>query len=221
MDPNCCDDIHCEENNDSLTNAKCIVDEIWKMLESGMEEEYIGEAISQLEHALQAAASASANGCDDETVLAALLHDIGQFVVASDMSQQMLMTDEVTGETVSVGAHGHEIIGGQFLRAKGFSDKVAQLVEAHVNVKRYLTGSNPDYYNSLSDASKASLKFQGGPFTAEQVKQFEASDHFALKVQLRRWDDAAKVVGLQTPTLEFYRPIAINHLLNQQKLKQQ
>ncbi|GAM20759.1 hypothetical protein SAMD00019534_039340 [Acytostelium subglobosum LB1] len=197
------------------SKATAVVDQIWSLLATGMEEVYIGEDISQLEHALQAANSAASAACDDETVLAALLHDIGQFVVAHDMQQQMLMTDE-SGNTVSVGAHGHEHIGGKYLRDLGFSDKVAQLVEAHVNVKRYLTGKDDQYYSSLSEASKSSLRFQGGPFNAAEVAQFEASDYFALKVQLRRWDDAAKVVGMVTPDLASYRSMAINHLIKQQ-----
>ena len=42
----------------------------------------------------------------------------------------------------------------------GFSNKVAELVEAHVLVKRYLTFKYPDYYTGLSEASKTTLKYQ-------------------------------------------------------------
>jgi predicted HD phosphohydrolase len=38
---------------------------------------------------------------------------------------------------------------------------------------------------------------------------------YAIKVQIRQWDDAAKVVDLKVPDLEYYRPIAIRHLLEQ------
>lgn len=41
--------------------------------------DYIGEPISQLAHSLQCAHLASSNGADEETTIAALLHDIGVF----------------------------------------------------------------------------------------------------------------------------------------------
>jgi predicted HD phosphohydrolase len=61
---------------------------------------------------------------------------------------------------ISVGVRGHERIGAEYLLKLGFSQKVAQLVESHVPVKRYLTGKYSDYYDSLSAASKLSLKYQ-------------------------------------------------------------
>lgn len=105
-------------------------------------------------------------------MLGALLHDIGQFPIGKE--QKRIMCDasalaeldpsavEKSGErqSISVGVTGHERIGGQYLRRLGFSDKVAQLVEAHVAVKRYLTGKDATYYDGLSAASKMSLKYQ-------------------------------------------------------------
>lgn len=65
-----------------------------------------------------------------------------------------------TSSSVSVGVTGHERIGAEYLRKLGFSEKIAQLVEAHVPVKRYLTGKDKAYYEGLSAASKLSLKYQ-------------------------------------------------------------
>jgi predicted HD phosphohydrolase len=36
---------------------------------------------------------------------------------------------------------------------------------------------------------------------------------YNLKVQLRQWDDAAKVVDLKVPELESYRSMAVQHLM--------
>lgn len=47
------------------------------------------------------------------------------------------------------------------------------------------------------------------------MKEFEQDPLFKLKVQVRQWDDAAKVVGLKVPDLESYRDMAVNHLLQQ------
>lgn len=111
-------------------------------------------------------------GADDETVLGALLHDIGQFATSAEQKQMICDASalaeldpsavEKSGDkqSISVGVTGHERIGGQYLRKLGFSDKVAQLVEAHVAVKRYLTGKDSTYYDGLSAASKLSLKYQ-------------------------------------------------------------
>lgn len=61
---------------------------------------------------------------------------------------------------ISVGVTGHERIGAEYLDKLGFSTKVSTLVESHVPVKRYLTGKYPQYYDTLSAASKLSLKYQ-------------------------------------------------------------
>ncbi|KAI8147244.1 hypothetical protein BJV82DRAFT_598329 [Fennellomyces sp. T-0311] len=205
-------------------NAERIVDSIFQVLVDGSKQDYIGEKISQLEHSLQAAAQALEANADDETVLAALLHDIGQFATSADQKQMICDASALTeldpstrtsSATISVGVTGHERIGADYLRRLGFSEKVAQLVESHVAVKRYLTGKDSTYYDGLSGASKLSLKYQGGPFTPEQVEEFEQDPLFELKVQVRKWDDAAKIVGLKVPDLETYRPMAIQHLIQQ------
>jgi 2-amino-1-hydroxyethylphosphonate dioxygenase (glycine-forming) len=71
--------------------------------------DYIGEPISQLEHSLQAAHLAKKNNADDETVLAALLHDVGQFLPGEDVRsiahEVQDMADD--GPESSVGRVGH------------------------------------------------------------------------------------------------------------------
>ncbi|GJJ71080.1 2-amino-1-hydroxyethylphosphonate dioxygenase (glycine-forming) [Entomortierella parvispora] len=202
-----------------IESAQQTVELIFNVLEEGSKKEYLGEDISQLEHSLQTAQQARDAQADNETVLAALLHDIGQFCDRQTAMDIMAEASDLAGKTtestsnVKVGVKGHEYIGGQYLRRLGFSEKVAQLVEAHVVAKRYLTAMDQAYYDGLSSASKASLKYQGGPFSAEQVKEFESDPLFREKVQLRLWDDKAKVVGLDLPGLESYKDIAVQHLI--------
>jgi putative nucleotidyltransferase with HDIG domain len=95
--------------------------------------DYIGEHISQLEHSLQCAHSAQNSGGDDEIILAALLHDIGQFLPLGE-AKEMRMS--ISGEG-SVGRVGHEMIGEEYLRSLGFEEKVCRLVGSHVAAKRY------------------------------------------------------------------------------------
>ncbi|GAW04364.1 cytochrome p450 [Lentinula edodes] len=95
----------------------------------------------------------------------------------------------------SVGKHGHDIIGGLYLASLGFPPEVWELVRDHVVAKRYLTAVEEGYHHALSEASKLSLGFQGGPFSHSEIKNFEQDPLFFEKVQMRRFDDAAKIVG--------------------------
>ena len=81
---------------------------------------------------------------------------------------------------------------------------------------RYLTGSSPGYLSKLSNASVASLKHQGGPFTKTQQTEFEKDPLHHSIVQLRLWDDRAKVEDCQVPDLESYRSTVIDVLSRSQ-----
>ena len=133
------------------------IDKLFAFLESQGHTDYIGEAISQLEHSLQAAHQAVLAKADDDTVLGALLHDVGRFIPLAETMAPMIAPDGTT-----VGRMSHEVLGEQYLRQLGFTEKVCQLVGAHVMAKRYLTAVDKEYYESLSKSSKISLKFQVG-----------------------------------------------------------
>src|SRR5262249_24031427 len=89
--------------------------------------------------------------------------------------------------------------------AKYFSPATSEPVRLHVHAKRYLCHTDPAYVTKLSAASILSLDLQGGPFTAGEARQFEAQVHAQSAVRLRRWDDLAKISGLEVPDLEHYR----------------
>jgi len=155
-------------------------------------EQYTGEPVTQLEHALQTAMLAEAEGADDELVTAALLHDLGH-----------LLHD--LGETPSL--HGvddvHQFRAIPFLRGL-FSDGVLDAVKWHVDAKRFLCRERPGYYDALSEDSKRSLALQGGIFDAAQAQGFIGQSGAASAVRLRIWDDLAKTAGLATPPLPHY-----------------
>ncbi|KAJ3807031.1 hypothetical protein F5876DRAFT_90775 [Lentinula aff. lateritia] len=189
-----------------------IIDHLFGILEEYGEGDYIGESISQIEHCLQAAYCAKqadgqayteiieSPGSNDATVLAALLHDC-------ETGTNMLLP---SGE--SVGKHGHDIIGGLYLASLGFSPEVWELVRDHVVAKRYLTAVEEGYHHTLSEASKLSLTFQGGPFSHSEIKNFEQDPLFFEKVQMRRFDDAAKIVGARVPPIASYKDLAMGLL---------
>lgn len=155
---------------------------------------YFGEPVTQLEHALQSAQLAEQAGADRETVVAAFLHDIGH----------LLPTESASGYMDGYGTIDHERLGADFLRQRGFSEKVAQLIENHVNAKRYLVARSMDYVERLSEASLRTLAFQGGPMTPDEAIRFEQHPYFNEILQMRRWDEQAKIPGLPTPDVSYY-----------------
>lgn len=112
---------------------------IFQLLEDQGKGDYLGESISQLEHCLQAAYFAEQEVNDEDAIIAALLHDIGQFLPLSEIRNCKAggtMIDEEMG--ANVGRHGHDVIGQRWLLLHGWPRKVASLVGAHVTSKRYV-----------------------------------------------------------------------------------
>ncbi|HEY8050790.1 MAG TPA: phosphonate degradation HD-domain oxygenase [Ramlibacter sp.] len=155
-------------------------------------EQYTGEPVTHLEHALQSALLAEAQGASDAMVTAALLHDLGH-----------LLHD--FGDTPT--AHGiddiHQYRALPFLRA-GFGSDVLDPIRLHVDAKRYLCATREGYFAGLSDDSKRSLGLQGGIFNAGQAAAFILQAGAADAVRLRLWDDAAKSAGAATPPLAHF-----------------
>ena len=147
--------------------------------------DHYDENISQLDHALQCAALAREAGASDALVLAALLHDIGHLL------------DLAGGGSVDhPTAAAHEQTGAAALDAL-LPTAVTAPIALHVRAKRYLTAIEPGYVDGLSDGSRRSLIRQGGPMTANEIREFEAEPHFVEACTLRRWDDSGKVDGLE------------------------
>ena len=76
----------------------------------------------------------------------------------------------------------------------------------HVAAKRYLATMEPGYFDRLSDASKLSLRLQGGPMTATQADTFAAEPFFADAIRLRRWDEEGKIIDYRGPALDRFLP---------------
>ncbi len=175
--------------------------ELLAWLERGDGRGYIGEPVSQLEHALQCAAAAENARAPDEAVIAALFHDVGHLV------------GEGEPDMAGLGVINHEGIGARFLREAGCSDALAELVEAHVAAKRYLCFRDSAYLAKLSEASRGTLEFQGGPMLEDEARRFEAAPNSRWILALRSWDDRAKDPRADPPGLETYRERLEDHLL--------
>lgn len=157
---------------------------------------YGGEAVTQLEHALQAAQCAEQAGEADTLVVAALLHDIGHLMHG-------------LGEDCADRGRNdhHEEVGARYLE-RTFGPAVAEPVRLHVAAKRYLVATDPEYRALLSPASVQSLALQGGAFGRQGILGFERRKFGPEAVRLRRYDEAAKVPGATTAALEHFAAIA-------------
>ena len=185
-----------------MTTSQSKVDSIIQLYNDKGDVEYdIGEKVSQIEHGLQAADTAREKGYDVETQIAALLHDIGHLLDAEKMAD--------------LGIKDHEKVASDHLKELGFPDKVCQLVRNHVNGKKYLIAVNKDYNDNLSNASRQTLKHQGGPMSKKEQKEFEKGPYFQDHLNFRELDEIAKVENKITNTFQFYQPIMIQLLESQ------
>ena len=130
---------------------------------------YIGERVTIAEHMIQTAMLAEKNNCSSSLICSSLLHDYGHFILENPDD---LVNKEKDGK--------HENVGYKFLK-KYFVKDVVGPIKYHVKAKRYLA-RDEKYYLILSEASKVSLKLQGGIMNDKEVKEFECNEF--LKVQL-------------------------------------
>jgi gamma-butyrobetaine dioxygenase len=172
-----------------------IVDELLAIYGRRGVEAYFGESVSVTEHGLQCAHFASCAGAPPALIVAALLHDIGHLIEPAPEQLGDWTTDAC-----------HELSGACWLAAR-FGPAVSEPVRLHVAAKRYLCAVDAGYGKFLSAASVKTLQLQGGVMSAAEITAFETEPHFRDAVQVRRWDDGAKITGLSTPGLPYYAPL--------------
>jgi phosphonate degradation associated HDIG domain protein len=172
------------------------LDELVALYASPAARRMYDEAVSELDHALQTAALAHAEGAPDHLVAAALLHDVGHLVADDNVS----LDDELATD------FHHERVGARYL-ARWFGPEVTAPVALHVAAKRYLCAIEPGYLDDLSPSSTRSLALQGGPMSSAEVETFERLPHHEAATLVRRWDDRAKVAGLAVAGLDAYRSL--------------
>ena len=161
---------------------------------------YGGEAVTQMEHALQAATFARKNNASDALITASLLHDIGHLLHALPDDAPDFGVDDL-----------HEELAAMFLE-KYFIKEVVEPAKLHVQAKRYLCFVDAGYYNTLSEPSRQSLALQGGIMNAEEAAEFEKFENYKEAVLLRTWDDLAKDPTMQTDPIEAFAPYIANTL---------
>ncbi len=165
---------------DSTANDRDPVAVIAELFATQGASDYLGEAVSQQQHMLQAAALAERAAAAPPLVAAALLHDVGHF------------TGIVTGRDLMRGTDNRHSDQGADWLAQWFGPDVTEPVRLHVDAKRYLCAVEPDYLARLSPASVYTLGVQGGPMHPAEITRFVANPYAQHACLVRRWDDAAK-----------------------------
>jgi 2-amino-1-hydroxyethylphosphonate dioxygenase (glycine-forming) len=182
--------------------SETVINEIMHLFEKYGDEDYDGEPVSQASHMIQCATLAMNKGEDTELVLGAFLHDIGH----------LLKHEQQTEAMGNYGVVNHEGLGADYLRAKGFSDRICAVVEKHVDAKRYLVATEPGYKEKLSEASLKTLKYQGGPMNSEEVMLFKQQPFFNDIIKVRLWDEQAKDTKAVTLPLNHFAELIREYL---------
>lgn len=154
--------------------------------------QYGHEAVSQLEHALQAAALAEADRASDALITASLLHDVGHLLHD--------LPDDAPDRGID---DRHEELAAVWLMDH-FGEAVSEPARLHVAAKRYLCATSGQLPEASEPAVATEPAAAGGPMSSDEVAAFRAHPWSNDAVRLRIWDDQAKVSDLRTPDLEHF-----------------
>jgi predicted HD phosphohydrolase len=149
---------------------------------------------------IQTAMLAEKDKCSSDLICSSLLHDYGHFVVKNP---NQLVASQIDGN--------HEIIGANYLKTF-FSNKIIEPILLHVDAKKYLA-RDKKYFNSLSEASKVSLKLQGGIMSNYEAKQFEQNKNYKNAIKLRRFDEDAKKQNIKIKNIKDYKKLLISKII--------
>ena len=162
---------------------------------------YIGEKVTITEHMVQTAMLAEQNHSSESLICACLLHDYGHFIIEDP---DHLVSKSIDGK--------HENIAFNFLK-NYFKPEVFEPIKLHVQAKRYLC-RNKSYWSSLSEASKVSLKLQGGVMKDKEAKKFISLKFHEDAILLRKYDDDGKIPNIKMKTIEDYRNLINSQLIH-------
>ena len=161
---------------------------------------YIGEKVTMSEHMIQTAMLAEKAKCSDDLICSCLLHDYGHFIL------------ENPDELVNLNVDGqHEKVGYEYLKIF-FNRKVVEPIKFHVLAKRYLA-RDKKYFDFLSNASKISLKLQGGILNDKESKKFKNKSYFKPSILLRKFDEAAKRTDIKMKSIHDYEKLLSSKLI--------
>ena len=152
------------------------------------------------EHMIQTATLAEKTNCSSNLICSSLLHDYGHFILENPDN---LIAKNKDGK--------HEDVGCKFLE-KYFIEDVLGPIKYHVKAKKYLARKEK-YYRLLSEASRISLKVQGGIMSNDEAIKFEKNKFFESSIKLRKFDEIAKKSGLKIKSIKEYKNLLTSKLI--------
>ncbi|HEV7526453.1 MAG TPA: HD domain-containing protein [Acidimicrobiia bacterium] len=168
-------------------NAPTTVDDLLALLARGAGV-YDEPDVDGLSHALQCGANLRTSHPDDSGLaVAGLVHDIADIAFPDD--------------------HGDHARRGADLIEPLLGPRVARLVAAHVEAKRFLVATDPAYRAQLSPRSIETLYLQGDVLDPTAVAVLESDPDLAAILALRRADECAKDPQARPFALETWRPL--------------
>ncbi len=168
-------------------NAPTTVDELLVLLGrgAGVHDE---PDVDGLAHALQCGAILRVEHPDDpELAIAGLVHDLADIAFPND--------------------HRDHARVGSALVAPLLGERIARLVGAHVDAKRYLVATDPSYRAQLSPRSVETLAAQGDALDDETQARMANDPDLDAILTLRRADERAKDPNGRPPALATWRPL--------------
>ena len=161
---------------------------------------YSGEKLTMSEHMIQSAMLAEKEKCNSNLVCSCLLHDYGHFIIEDPDN---LVKNNKDGE--------HESIGYEYLKTF-FNKEIVEPIKYHVIAKRYLS-RNKKYFSFLSEASRTSLKLQGGVLNDKESKEFKKNKYFKKSVLVRKFDEDAKKTNIKIKSIDSYKSLLKSKLI--------
>jgi predicted HD phosphohydrolase len=129
----------------------------------------------------------------DEDYYAEPVSQLQHMSQAAILAQQEGYEDEVI-----LAAFFYDMGMGDYLRERGFSERMVTLVDSH----------------KLSQASKGTLEFHGGRMNEAEAAEFEQHPDAKLFIRLRLWHNKAKETDLMVQNISHLKSLAIKHLYN-------
>jgi len=149
----------------------------------------IGENITQLQHALQAAHIAKICKAPNYIIIGMLLHDIGQ-LIGRDINHDITIDDLHAS---------HDDLGAMWLYDEGFKSDICDIAKYHTLAKVLLCDKSPDYLSQLSLASQQSYFIQ-----KQKYQNLPTVKNVETLLACRLIDDMAKIPHFNPGSLDDY-----------------
>ena len=135
------------------------------------------------------------------------------------MSEHMIQTAMLAKKKCS-----DDLICSSLLHDYGYFvlDDPNKLVGYHIDGNHEAVGANylkkylardKKYFDDLSEASKTSLKLQGGVMSDIETEQFKKNKNYENAIKLRRFDEGAKKQNIKIKDIKDYKELLISKII--------